>query len=154
MAQKTTQIMGRACPCLSLHLVSVLQKFTWRKLRNLRKPGWHRTRRSSDAWSGAWQCTLSCKLRPESGAHFFSLRRPRKHLIAPKTPIEGGAQILLVGPVQNQCWKRFLKCAWKTSSKTFAWIQTSEEELPSQKSFHRVDWTWKNREMNKTTDKH
>ncbi len=33
MAQKGTQIMGRACPCLSLHLVSPWRNFTLRKLR-------------------------------------------------------------------------------------------------------------------------
>ena len=33
VAQKGTQIMGRACPCLSLHLVSPWRNFTLRKLR-------------------------------------------------------------------------------------------------------------------------
>ena len=32
MAQIGTQITGRACPCLSLHLMSPLRKFVWRKI--------------------------------------------------------------------------------------------------------------------------
>ena len=36
VAQKGTQIMGWACPCLSLHLVSPWRNFTWRKLRKSR----------------------------------------------------------------------------------------------------------------------
>ena len=61
VAQKGTQIMGRACPCLSLCFGSFGS--VWRK------PGWRRTRRLSSAgsggWSGAWRrraVTLSCKL--------------------------------------------------------------------------------------------
>ncbi len=71
MAQKGSQIMGRACLCLSLHLVSPLRKFTWRKLRKLRKSGWCRSRLLS-APETVRRAALLAKVGPAApGAHFF-----------------------------------------------------------------------------------
>ncbi len=70
-AQKGTQIMCRACPCLSLLLVSPWRNFTLRKLRKSRGYiAFH-----TGGWSGAWRhraATSSCKVGPDgSGTHFL-----------------------------------------------------------------------------------
>ena len=93
--------MGRAYPCLSLHLVSPLRKFAQRKLRKSRGSI---TSFLGGTWHSAWRrraCTFSCKVRPESGAFFIIYFNYCFVRLAPPAPFEGGAQILLVGPVHT-----------------------------------------------------
>ncbi len=74
-AQKGTQIVDRARLCLSLHLMTLLRKFMWRKLRKSRSYITSHSGVHSGAVRGGASATSSCKVGPESGA-FFLLYAP------------------------------------------------------------------------------
>ncbi len=74
-AQKGTQIVDRARLCLSLHLMTLLRKFMWRKLRKSRSYITSHSGVHSGAVRGGALATSSCKVGPESGA-FFLLYAP------------------------------------------------------------------------------
>ena len=74
-AQKGMQIVDRARLCLSLHLMTLLRKFMWRKLRKSRSYITSHSGVHSGAVRGGASATSSCKVGPESGA-FFLLYAP------------------------------------------------------------------------------
>ena len=71
MAQKGTQIMGRARLSLSLHLVSLWRYITLRNLRKLRGVITSFLPAHSVICGRPGAGTSSCKVGPESGAHFL-----------------------------------------------------------------------------------
>ncbi len=71
IAKKDTQIMDRACLCLSLHLVSPWRNFTLRELRKLRGSITSFLPAHSAICDRRGAGTSSCKVGPDSGAHFL-----------------------------------------------------------------------------------